>query len=210
MRFTMGSDEKTGTRPTTLIGRRVCLRALRRGDLVHLRKWLEDAEIRGLIGEVSSMSKEDSERFLEKVRGDAQRAWFMVVVKENSRAIGEAGLLRMDRAWRTTDISVIVWERQEWDKGYGTEAVLLLLDHAFRYLSFHRVAIGVVGFNERALRFWTKIGFKKEGVQRDGYFYDGKYHDFVLMSILEDEFRKLHGGDSSQASGRGCTTKGRS
>jgi len=180
-----------------LIGRRVCLRALRRGDLVHLRKWLEDAEIRGLIGEVSSMNKEDSERFLEKVRGDAQRAWFMVVVKEDNRVIGEAGLLRMDRAWRTTDISVIVWEREEWDKGYGTEAVLLLLDHAFRHLGFHRAAVGVVGFNERALRFWEKVGFRKEGVQRDGYYYDGKYHDFVLMSILDDEFRELHGGNSS-------------
>jgi len=213
MPFTMGSDEKTGIRPTTFVGRRVCLRALKRGDLVHLRKWLEDAEIRGLIGEVSSMSKEDSERFLEKVRGDAQRAWFMVVAKENNKennkVIGEAGLLRMDRAWRTTDISVIIWEREEWGKGYGTEAVLLLLDHAFRHLDFHRAAVGVVGFNERALRFWTKIGFRKEGVQRDGYYYDGQYHDFVLMSILEDEFRRLYGVDNSQASGRSCTMKGR-
>jgi len=195
----MRSDEKRGTKPTTFVGRRVCLRPLARQDLVYLRKWLGDAEIRGLIGEVASMSEADAEKFLEKVRADTERAWFMVVVKENNKVIGEAGLLRMDSAWRTTDISVIVWEREEWDKGYGTEAVLLLLDHAFRHLSFHRVAIGVVGFNERALRFWTKIGFKKEGVQRDGYFYDGKYHDFVLMSILEDEFRKLHGGNSSQA-----------
>ena len=197
MLFTTGPDEKRGTRPTTLIGRRVCLRALRRGDLVHLRKWLEDAEIRGLIGEVAAMSKADSEKFLEKVRADTQRAWFMVVVKENNKVIGEAGLLRMDRAWRTTDISVIIWEREEWGKGYGTEAVLLLLDHAFRQLDFHRAAIGVVGFNERALRFWEKVGFRKEGVQRDGYYYDGKYHDFVLMSILDDEFRELQGGSDS-------------
>jgi RimJ/RimL family protein N-acetyltransferase len=209
MLFTTGPDGKRGTRPTTLIGRRVCLRALRRGDLVHLRKWLEDAEIRGLIGEVEAMSKADSEKFLEKVRADTQRAWFVVVVKENNKVIGEAGLLRMDRAWRTTDISVIIWEREEWGKGYGTEAVLLLLDHAFRHLDFNRAAVGVVGFNERALRFWEKVGFRKEGVQRDGYYYDGKYHDFVLMSILEDEFRKLYGGDSSQASGRSCTMKGR-
>jgi RimJ/RimL family protein N-acetyltransferase len=193
----VGSDEKRGTRPTTLVDRRVCLRPLARQDLIYLRKWLEDAEIRGLIGEVAPMSKGESEKFLEKVRADTGRAWFMVVVKENNKVIGEAGLLRMDRAWRTTDISVIIWEREEWGKGYGTEAVLLLLDHAFRHLSFHRVAIGVVGFNERALRFWTKIGFRKEGVQRDGYYYDGKYHDFVLMSILDDEFRELHGGNRS-------------
>jgi RimJ/RimL family protein N-acetyltransferase len=193
----MRSDEKRGTSPTTLVGRRVCLRPLAREDLIYLQKWLEDAEIRGLIGEVGSMSKAESEKFLEKVRGDTERAWFMVVVKENNKVIGEAGLLRMDRAWRTTDISIIIWEREEWGKGYGTEAVLLLLDHAFRHLDFHRAAVGVVGFNERALRFWEKVGFRKEGVQRDGYYYEGKYHDFVLMSILDDEFRELHGGNSS-------------
>ena len=168
-----------------------------REDLIYLQKWLEDAEIRRLIGEVGSMSKADAEKFLEKVRGDTERAWFMVVVKENNKVIGEAGLLRMDRAWRTTDISVIIWEREEWGKGYGTEAVLLLLDHAFRHLDFHRAAMGVVGFNERALRFWGKVGFRKEGVQRDEYYYDGKYYDFVMMSILKDEFKELHGGNSS-------------
>jgi RimJ/RimL family protein N-acetyltransferase len=193
----MRSDEKRGTKPTTFVGPRVCLRPLARQDLVYLRKWLGDAEIRGLIGEVASMSKADSEKLLEKVRADTERAWFMVVVKENNMVIGEAGLLRMDRAWRTTDISVIIWERQEWGKGYGGEALLVLLDYAFRHLNFHRVAIGVVSFNERALRFWEKAGFRKEGVQRDGYYYDGKYHDFVMMSILEDEFRELHGGNSS-------------
>ena len=173
------------------------LRPLVREDLILLQKWLEDAEIRGLIGEVAAMSTADSEQFLEKVRTDTERAWFMMVVKENNRVIGEAGLLRMDRAWRTADISVIIWEREEWGKGYGREAVLLLLDYAFRHLNFHRVAIGVVSFNERALRFWEKLGFRREGVQRDGYYHGGKYHDFILMSILENEFRELHGKNSS-------------
>lgn len=199
-----GSENKVQAQSRVFTGKRVNLRPLVRGDLVYLRKWLGDAEIRGLIGEVASMSKAESEKFLEKVRGDTERAWFMVVVKENNKVIGEAGLLRMDRAWHTTDISVIIWEREEWGKGYGTEAVLLLLDHAFRHLDFHRAAVGVVGFNERALRFWEKVGFRKEGVQRDGYYYDGKYHDFVLMSILDDDFRELHGGRTSQASSQSC------
>jgi diamine N-acetyltransferase len=170
------------------------LRALRKKDLVYLRKWSEDTEIRGLIGEVASMSKADCDKFLEEVRADKRRAWFMVTTRENSKVIGEAGLLRMDPVWRSTDVSVIIGEKEQWGKGYGTETILLLLDYAFRHLSFHRAAIGVVGFNERALRFWGRVGFKKEGVQRDGYYYDGKYYDFVMMSILEDEFRELHAG----------------
>lgn len=86
--------------------------------------------------------------------------------------------------------------RHAWGKGYGTEAGHLLLDYAFERLGFHRISIGVVGFNERALRFWQNLGFKREGVQRDGYYCDGKYSDFIMMSILEDEFKMLHKGKS--------------
>jgi len=191
----MECEKKGRTQARVLIGKRVRLRPLVREDLVYLRKWSRDAEIKGLIGEVASMSKADWEKFLDEVRGDRKRAWFMVIVKENDKVIGEAGLLRMDRAWLTTDVSVIIGEKTEWGKGYGTETIALLLNYAFRHLKFHRVAVGVVGFNERALRFWEKVGFRKEGIQRDGYYYDHKYHDFVMMSILEDEFRELHGAN---------------
>ena len=191
MRF----DGKNDIRPRVLTGKRVYLRPLAKEDSVYLRKWSDDAEIRGLIGEVTSMSQADCEKFLEEVCADNSREWFVVVIKKNDRVIGEAGLLRMFPTWRTTDVSVIIGEKEEWGKGYGTETILLLLDYAFRHLDFHRVAIGVVGFNERALRFWEKVGFRREGIQRDGYYYDDKYYDFVTMSILEDEFRELRAGN---------------
>lgn len=190
MRF----EEKSEIKSRFLIGKRVYLRALEKEDLIYIRKWSNDHEIRKLTGEVVSMSQADADKFLERVYSDNTREWFVIVVKENDRVIGETGLLRMFPAWRTTDISIIIGEKDVWGKGYGTEAILLLLDYAFRCLNFHRVAIGIVGFNKRAISFWKKIGFKKEGVQRDGYYYNHKYFDFVMMSIIEDEFRELHRG----------------
>ena len=188
MRF----EEKSEIKSRFLIGKRVYLRALEKEDLIYIRKWSNDHEIRKLTGEVVSMSQADADKFLERVYSDNTREWFVIVVKENDRVIGETGLLRMFPAWRTTDISIIIGEKDAWGKGYGTEAILLLLDYAFRCLNFHRVAIGVVAFNEKAIHFWEKVGFKKEGIQRDGYYYNHKHHDFVMMSILEDEFRELH------------------
>jgi len=190
----MTFDEKSKIKSGFLIGKRVYLRAIEKEDLIHVRKWSNDPEIRRLTGEVTSMSQVDANKFLERAYSDNTREWFVIVIKENDRVIGEAGLLRMFHAWRTTDISIIIGEKDVWGKGYGTEAILLLIDYAFRRLNFHRVAIGVVGFNEKAIRFWEKIGFKKEGIQRDGYSYNHKYYDFVMMSILEDEFRELHRG----------------
>ncbi len=176
--------------PAFLIGERVYLRPLEREDLSLIRKWANDPEIRALTGEVAPMSQAAAEEWFERVRADRERVWFIVALKKTGRAIGEAGLLRMFPAWRTTDLSIIIGEKDAWGKGYGSEAIRLLMDYAFGALNFHRVAVGVVGFNERALRFYEKAGFKREGIQRDGYYYNHAYHDFVMMSILEDEFRR--------------------
>ncbi|HZU85907.1 MAG TPA: GNAT family protein, partial [Anaerolineaceae bacterium] len=111
---------------------------------------------------------------------------------DSGNLIGETGLLRMFPAWRNTDLSIILGDKSTWSKGYGTEAMVLMLDYAFGYLNFHRVAIGVVGSNTRALRFYEKIGFQREGIQREGYYYNHTYQDFIMMAILEDEFRQLY------------------
>jgi diamine N-acetyltransferase len=185
----MAEQKQDGAR--FLVGQRLYLRPLEQDDLPHLRKWSNDPEVRRLTGEVSPMSRAGADEFLQRVGRDKNRVWFVVVLKEGDRVIGEAGLLRMFHPWRTTDLTIIIGEKDAWSKGYGTEAIQLLLDYAFGYLNFHRVAIGVIGFNEAALRFYEKVGFRREGVQRDGYYYDHAYHDFVMMSILEDEFRAL-------------------
>jgi len=187
-------DESVSDACRFLIGKRVYLRPLEKRDLPYIQKWSNDPEIRGLIGETRPMSKFEAEAFYERVKSDDHRVWwFIVALRENDRPIGEAGLLRMFPAWRTTDLSIIIGERDAWGKGYGTEAINLLLDYAFGYLNFHRVAVGVVGFNEAALRFYEKVGFCREGIQRDGYYYAHQYHDFVMMSILEDEYRETLG-----------------
>ncbi len=140
------------------------------------------------------MSKSEADKWFEDLEKDPKRAWFVIVLDEDGRVIGEAGLLRMFEPWRTTDMSIVIGERDAWGKGYGTEVGRLLLDYAFNYLGFHRVAIGTVGFHEDAIRFWEKLGFKREGVQRDGYLLDGEFHDFVMMSALDDE-RGVHSVD---------------
>ena len=174
-----------------LEGQRIILRPLEKEDAALLQSWSNDPEIRAITGEVFATNRAQEEARFERISSDPSCAWFIIVVKETGQAIGETGLLRMFHPWRTTDLSIILGEKSAWGKGYGTEAMHLMLDYAFGYLAFHRVSIGVVGFNERALRFYEKIGFRKEGVQRDGYYYNHRFSDFVMMSILEDEYRAI-------------------
>jgi len=175
-----------------LVGRRIFLRPFSEDDLRYVQKWSNDSEIRRLTGEIAPMSRQEAEEFYKHLRADKDRVWFAVVLKRGNRVIGEVGLLRMFRPWRCTDMSIIIGEKNTWGKGYGTEAGRLLLKYAFEQLKFHRVSIGVVGFNDRAIRFWKSLGFKKEGVQKDGYYCDNEFSDFVMMSILEDQFKRLY------------------
>ena len=187
----------------SLISKRVYLRPFGRNDLSYVQKWYNDPEIREMTGEAAPMSRAKAERWYRGLCADKDRIWSAIVLKKGNRVVGEAGLLRMFKPWRCTDMSIIIGEKDAWGKGYGTEAGRLLLDYAFTRLGFHRVSIGVVALNERALGFWEGLGFKKEGVQRDGYLCNGEYSDFVMMSILEDEYKNLH---RREHSGTTCGT----
>lgn len=194
----MPQRKKRAAPQKVLIGESVYLRPFRRSDLSYVQRWYRDPEMRKLVGETAPMSRAEAEKWYRRVRADKDRMWFAVVLREGDRVIGESGLLRMFRPWRCTDMTVIIGDKDAWGKGYGSEAGRLVLDYAFRKLRFHRVSIGVVGFNKRALRFWEGLGFKKEGVWRDGYFCDGQYSDFIMMSILEDEYLSLHAKQPSE------------
>jgi RimJ/RimL family protein N-acetyltransferase len=175
------------------IGERIILRPFIKKDLAHTIRWSNDAELRKLIGEIDPMSKAQAEKWYKELRSDKDRLWYTIVVKKDNRVVGETGLLRMFRPWRHTDMTIIIGEKDARGKGYGTEAGHLLLTHAFHDLGFHRISIGVVGFNKKAIRFWKSLGFKKEGTHREEYYCDNKYSDFIMMSILENEYTTPHG-----------------
>ncbi len=173
-----------------LIGERIILRPFTKKDLTYIQRWSNDAELRKLIGEIAPMSKADAEKYYEERRSDETRLWYTIVLKKGNRVIGEAGLLRMFKPWRNTDMTIIIGEKDQRGKGYGKEAGHLLLTYAFRDLGFHRISVGVVGFNKKAIKFWKSLGFKKEGIHREEYYCDNKYSDFIMMSILENEYNK--------------------
>lgn len=197
---TPGSPRRTppdhaGPRPAEaafLVGQAVYLRPFETEDLPLVRLWYNDPETRGLIGAALPMGRAAAEDWFAAMKQDKERVWFAIVEKASGKTVGEAGLLRMYYPWRTTDLTIIIGDPEARGRGLGSEAIHLLLDYAFGYLGFHRVSIGVVGWNDKALRFYERAGFRREGVRRDGYYWNHAFHDFVMMSILEDEWRARH------------------
>lgn len=79
-------------------------------------------------------------------------------------------------------------------RGYGTEAVRLVVDHAFRSTPLHRIGLGVYAFNDRARRCYEAVGFREEGRRREVVFADGAWHDVVLMGLLRSEWEAVRAG----------------
>jgi Acetyltransferases, including N-acetylases of ribosomal proteins len=171
----------------------LCLRPFEDGDEMFFTKWYNDKDTRAKIGEVMPLSHLKAGQLVR--REDKDSVWFAITRKEDDKIIGETGLLRMFPAWRTTDLTIIIPDKENQRKGYGTEAINLVIDYAFGYLDYNRVSIGVVGFNENAINFYKQVGFKQEGIQEQGYYYNYKYYDFVMMRILKNEFIRIHNID---------------
>lgn len=175
--------------PKLIMGDRVYLRWMEKDDLPGVKRWSEDPDLRAAIGQVAPLSDLECEEWFRDVENDENRAWYVIVTVDGDRVIGEAGLLRIFEPWRTTDMTVIIAEENARGKGYGREVGRMLLDFAFNYMGLHRVAVGVVGFHEEGLKYWEGLGFRREGTLRDGYFLNGVFHDFVMLSILAPEWQ---------------------
>ena len=132
---------------------------------------------------------------------DQMKTWFekrldtiteMVIVRKNDdQMIGFIELAGYDWHSGNAWMGIGLGERENWGKGYGTEALQILLCMAFREWNLHRVSLAVLGYNERAKRSYEKAGFKVEGSLRGFVFRDGKRWDMDMMGVLRDEWEAL-------------------
>ena len=162
------------------------LRPLQAADYPLLVQWGLDPELGRLLEGDYPQSLAECPAWHQKIISDRHRQLFGIQLA-TGRLIGDIELDHI--AWRSGDaeLRIRIGEREHWDQGYGTEAVILMLTHAFAALNLKRVYLRVFSFNERAIRCYRKAGFKREGilVRRTA---DGERREVTLMRILRDEF----------------------
>jgi RimJ/RimL family protein N-acetyltransferase len=113
---------------------------------------------------------------------------FVIVDAETDAPIGWCSLFYRLPENRRAQLAIMIGEKEFWGRGYGQEAVTLLLDYGFNILNLNSVELGVYAFNERAIRCYERIGFRRIGVQRESRIVAGGKHDTVLMDLLASEF----------------------
>ena len=171
----------------------VYLRPVEQEDMERMYEAQQNAEIRRLTGSKDVFSRDDIDQYYERIRSDENRVDFAICLKGTEEAIGDITLMNISQSDRNGITRIAINEQTHFGQGYGTEAMNLMLDFAFGNLNLHRVQLDVISYNERAIKSYEKAGFKVEGRIRDELYYDFKYHDSIIMGILEDEYKKLRG-----------------
>jgi RimJ/RimL family protein N-acetyltransferase len=118
--------------------------------------------------------------------GHATNPWIIEVA---GRLKGEIKLHGINAQDRRASMAIAIYDPMRLGKGHGSEAIRLLLHHAFTELNFHRVGIRVLAYNERAIRAYQKCGLVIEGRERETAFVDDVWHDDLMMGILSKEFQ---------------------
>jgi RimJ/RimL family protein N-acetyltransferase len=117
---------------------------------------------------------------------------FEIRSRADDKLIGEIDLGGIRWAHGDTFVGIGIGERELWGKGYGTDAMRVILRFAFEELNLHRVSLSVYEYNPRAMRSYEKCGFQIEGRMRGMIQRDGKRYDMIYMGILQSEWRQTH------------------
>jgi RimJ/RimL family protein N-acetyltransferase len=186
------NKDETADQPViNVAGERVALGPLSRELLSSYRAWMNDVVTQGWAGFPIRPEPFTDERmavWYERAATDQERMYFTVYESSAWRAIGLCALRDIDLQHRTAEFGLAIGNRADRGKGYGTEAVMLLLDVAFTGLGLNNVQIEVFEFNHAGLRAYQKAGFKEIGRRRRAYFMGGRFWDVVYMDCLADEF----------------------
>lgn len=169
-------------------GRRIYFRPVEVEDEPMLRRWINDPLIwRGLPlrGPINANRERE---WIESQGSSATDYVFGIVVRGGDRLIGTIGLRAIDAVSRSAMLGISIGDRAFHNKGYGTDAVRLLLRYGFEELNLNRVALAVYANNPRAIRCYQKVGFVQEGCLRQALYRNGGFHDEYRFAILRDEW----------------------
>ncbi len=129
----------------------------------------------------------DHEKFLGEISSEKEDYMFAIELKDEKVFIGTIAVYLVNWNNSTCHVGISVGPDYQ-EKGYGTDAMKVLLDFIFGYMNVNKVKLQVFSYNKRAVSSYEKCGFHLEGTLREELFRFGKYHDIFVMGLLRKDW----------------------
>ncbi|NOH00794.1 MAG: GNAT family N-acetyltransferase [Chloroflexi bacterium] len=163
-------------------------------------RWTHDAEFMRLmelkpVRPLSpAMVKKKYETIEKEMDEQKNLFYFTIRAREDDRLIGKALIEWVDWSNGNGYILIGIGEPEFRRKGYGSQALKMLLRYAFGELNLYRVTAVVPAYNEGALGFFQKFGFMEEVRRRKALHRDGVFWDIIGLGLLNAEWREQFNG----------------
>jgi RimJ/RimL family protein N-acetyltransferase len=178
----------------TLEGKRIRLRPLSKDDLDAIMEWVNDEEATRtlLIGRFPMTREAEIKWIEERTASDAKEVTY-VIETIAGEYLGGISLLHFQQVERIAELGIVIGKKAAWGKGYGTEAMRLMVAYGFEQLNLHMIHLSVLADNPKAVHIYEKVGFVHEGCLRDRVYRGGRYHDLFSMSLKRTEWEQNKG-----------------
>lgn len=180
---------------TMLRSERVALRPIEKPDLPLFTQWFARYELLRTLapGAIRLMNLDGEEAWYRSVQADASSWCFAIDALDDQhhpdgRLIGSTSLMNVNAKNRSATFGISVGDPAMRGRGYGSEAMDLMLEWAFLELNLHRVQLYVMAFNTGAVRLYERKGWKEDGRLREAVYREGRYWDELVMSVLRHEW----------------------
>lgn len=174
-------------------GQKVGLRPIREEDASIFHGWMNDPEVIQYLLAYLPITLTAEKQWIENTDKSKDGIVLTIVAKTpiDGKPIGNVALDAINKKDGYATFGIVIGDKDYHECGYGTEAARLMIDYGFNQLNLHRINSSALAFNKRSINMHLKLGFKKEGRQRQKIFKNGGYIDEVLFGLLREEWKKM-------------------
>lgn len=174
-----------------ITGKKVYLKAIEEEDLGKLKEWRNLPNYRKYFREYREINTAMQNKWFQNtVLNDKNTIMFSVFNASTDEIIGCCGLCYINWVHRHADLSLYIGYKGEYidDFGFAEDACSVLFDYAFKELNLHKIWTEIYEFDNKKKNLYDKFSFKEDGRLRENYFYDGKWWDSRILSLLVTEY----------------------
>lgn len=169
--------------------KRIGIRAIEKHDLPLVQKWRNTECLRKYFREYRDFCATQKENWYENMINDNRFEMFVIEDCGYQKIIGVTGITYIDWVNSHADVHFYIGENAKWiDEKYSPSAIELILKYGFNTLNLNKLWAEIYEIDSKKLDFFQSIGFKIDATLRQHYFYNGKYYNSHILSLLRSEY----------------------
>jgi len=171
-------------------GQKVRFRTYSIEDIPLRLKFINDIEIANCLtdGMPYPITRREEERWYEDINSASDRYKFAIEAIDTNEFIGGCSINDVDWKNSVATIGLFIGNKNYWGKGYGSDAMNVLISFVFNHMNINKIRLITYSFNDRAIKSFEKCGFVVEGVLRKEVYKNGCYYDKIAMGMLREEY----------------------